>query len=117
MQDYRQDVFVAAEGILGELSSPQAQLLLMIVEAVCLQMDKKLKKGISNVHCRNAYIPACAMYAASFLRGVDQENLSAFTAGTVSLSFHEGSSSLTRLADELMAPWLAAPVIFRGVRA
>lgn len=116
MQDYRQDVLTAAEGIIGELSSPQAQLLIMIVEAVCLQMDERLKEGITNANCRSAYIPACAMYAASFLRGADQENLSAFTAGTVSLSFHEGSSSLTRLADELMAPWLAAPAVLRSVR-
>ena len=114
--DYRQDVLNAAAGILGELSPDQNQLLSLVTDAVCRQMDERLKEGITNGHCRSAYIPACALYVAAFLRGINTENLSSFTAGTVSLSFHEEDSSLIRLADELMAPWLAAPVIFRGVR-
>ena len=81
-----------------------------------MRMDRRLKQGISNAACRNAYIAACAMYAVSYLRGTDREMLSAFTAGTLSLNFEESNSSLTRLADELMEPWLDTPAIFRGVK-
>ena len=117
MEDYRQEVLQAAEDILGELSSPKINLLMSIVEGVCMGMDRRLKQGISNAECRQAYVAACAMYAVSYLRGTDQEALSAFTAGTLSLSFEDNHSDLTRLADKLMEPWLAAPAIFRGVKA
>ena len=117
MQNYRQDVLETAMGIMGELDSPQAQFLNSIVEAVCQRMDLRLKEGISNADCSSAYITACAMYAVSYLRSLQQEDLSAFTAGTLSLSFESSTSDLTRIADELMAPWLAAPAIFRGVKA
>lgn len=117
MQDYTQEVTRITEEILGELSPSQDMLLIPIVEAVCQIMDGRLKADITNVDCRNAYIPACAMYAASCLRGLDRDDLASFTAGTLSLSFEENSSALTRIADQLMSPFYAAPAIFRGVRA
>ena len=115
MEDYRREVLDAAEGILGELSSLQDRLLVDIAEAVCTQMNQRLKAGITNLDCRSAYIPACAMYTAAYLRDLDRNSLSSFTAGTLSLSFDGNSSNLIRMADELMAPWLAVKPVLRGV--
>ena len=116
MQDYRNDVYDAARGILGELTEEQSSLLQSVAQAVCIQMDSRLREGVSNADCQYAYILACALYAVSFLKSVSTEQLSSFTAGTVSLSFSQSASSLTELADRIMAPWLEVPTIFRGVR-
>lgn len=116
MQDYRSDVYDAALSILGELSVSQKELLLLVSQASCQAMDGRLREGVTNSDCGTFYVLACALYAVSFLKSVSTEQLSSFTAGTVSLSFSQSASSLTELADRMMAPWLEVPAVFRGVR-
>ncbi len=115
MEDYRDDVYVYARGILGELTEDQSDLLLCVAHAVCVQMDSRLRPGVTNSDCRNAYILACALYCVSFLRNLNAEQLSSFTAGTLSLSFSQNASPLVTMAEQLMAPWLAVKPVFYGV--
>ena len=103
--------------LLGDLTDDEADFLAFIVEAVCLQMDQKLRADADPKEYSFAYIPACTMMSVSYYRSIDNKNLASFTAGTVSLSFQENNSALARMAEQLLAPWLKTPAIFHGVRA
>ena len=117
MPKYFSDVLCNATMLLGDLTDDEADFLALIVEAVCLQMDQKLRKDADPKEYNFAYIPACTMLSISYYRSIDNKNLSSFTAGTVSLSFQENNSTLVAMAEKLMAPWLQIAPVFRGVRA
>ena len=117
MQDYRQDVCALARQILGELTDVQLANLNAVADAVCLYVNARLKKGLSNTSCRENYVLACALYCVELLNGLRSGELSSFTAGTVSLSFGQNGSRLRQTADQLLAPWLSSGTAFCGVRA
>ncbi len=116
MADFRNDIYAAASDILGELAQEQEDLLHLLIQGVCTFMDQRLKEGITNSDCRSAYISACTLYSVSYLRCLDAEQLSGFTAGTLSLSFDSTPSAAIQMADRLMAPWLKSESALRGVR-
>ncbi len=115
MADYRSEIFEAASGILGELAQEQEECLLLLVHSVCVYMDGRLRDDITNEDCKGAYISACVLYSVAYLRCLDAEQLSSFTAGTVSLSFDRVPSTVIQMADRLIEPWLKVESVFRGV--
>lgn len=117
MEDYRQEVCDLAQQILGELTADQLSNLNAVADAVCLYVNARLKKGISNTSCKENYILACALYCVELLNGLRSGELSSFTAGTVSLSFGQSGSQLGQKAEQLLAPWLSPETAFCGVRA
>lgn len=115
MEDYREDILATAELFMGGLTASQSDILLKLIEGIYDGLLARLGTGIDPAACKNALIPACALYALSMYRSMDRENISAFTAGTLSLSFADHSSQLTQMADSLLAPWLRPAAAFRSV--
>lgn len=116
MTDYRSDVRQTARAIAGQISDEQSALLEQLSDGACAYLDSRLRQDVSKFDCAGAYVLAAALYAVSLLRSLSAEKLSAFTAGTLSVSFEQDADSLTRMADRLMAPWFGAPTAFLGVR-
>lgn len=85
--------------------------------AACEQLRARLRPGVCETDCGEAFVLAAAMIAMDTLRELEGEKgISSFTAGEVSIRC-DGSRSLVRTARALLAPWTTdGSFAVRGVR-
>lgn len=97
-------------------SADQEELLLPLAQAVEKQLAGRLKEGVKPEDCGTAFPLAAAMVVMDRLAGMTGGGeIASFTAGDLTVR-RETGKSLSRQAEELLAPWLKDDgFIFRGV--
>ena len=80
----------------------------------CLAL--RLREGVTAEDCGKAFPLAAAAMAAEAYLAAQAGGVSAFTAGSLSLSLEESRDGFTRSALNLLGPWLRdGGFAFRGV--
>lgn len=104
------------------MGADREELLLPLVRAVSDRLAGRLREGASPEDCGPAFPLACAMTAMDRLSGMTGggEAVTSFTAGDLTIRKEsggaQGGKSLSRQAEELLAPWLGDDgFCFRGV--
>ena len=97
----------------------QEELLLPLLQAALEELSGRLRPGVSPRDCGSALPLAAAMVAMDRLAGLEGGGgeVTAFTAGDLSVRRESTGGGLTRQAQALLRPWLApGDFAFRGVR-
>lgn len=95
------------------------ELLRLLCAAACETLDGLLRDGIAPEDCGGRYPLAAAWIAADWMRDCGGAEITALTAGDMSVRRESGAASgtLSGRAMELMAPYLRdTGFVFRGVR-
>lgn len=87
------------------------ELLLPMAQAVEAQLGGRLKEGVAPEDCGTAFPIAAAMMVMDRLSVLTNggDGVTSFTAGELTVRREtgtQGEKSLTRLGEELLAPWL-----------
>jgi hypothetical protein len=95
----------------------QEELLLPLVQAAVTALEGRLRPGVTPQDCGTAFPLAAAMVAMDGLEQVSGGGqVTAFTAGAVTIRREGTGTSLTAQAQGLLAPWLGETgFAFRGV--
>lgn len=110
---------------LSHAAAEESGVLEKLCEAVCGEIEGKLREGISKEDCEGAFICAAAWLAAAALSSVrtNGEEISSLRAGDLNVTTRgekersEQYERLRRQAWELMAPYVKdSGFCFRGVR-
>lgn len=102
---------------LGGAGKDEDLLRTLCVNA-CRTLDQRLRDGVTAEDCEGAYPLAAAWLTLDWLRGGGLEDVTAISAGGISLRRESGGGrTLTDQAWALMKPWLRDDgFVFRGVR-
>lgn len=87
-----------------------------ICAAVYGHLLTRLRSGISEDDCREAFVLSGALLSLSMLKQFDSLGLSSFDAGALKLSFSENGDALSKMAQQLLLPWCDDAFAFCGVR-
>ena len=95
----------------------QDGLLLPLIEAAADGLQRRLRAGVAPGDCGSAFPLAAALVAMDGLdRAGGAGDVSAFTAGEVTLRLRETGGGRREQAERLLAPWLGETgFAFRGV--
>lgn len=108
-----QEIHILATQLLGE----EDARLDSVCVAVCESLRARLRSGVTEDDCAEAFTMAAALYSLSMLKELDDLGLSAFDAGALKLNFREsGGDALSRMAQRILSPWCGDDFAFRGVR-
>lgn len=91
-------------------------LLTLLCEPITAYLTKKLRSGVKPDDCRECFVTAGAILAASAAKRFAARGISSFDAGTLSITLEDKSDENSRFAMELIAPWCGGNVAFRSVR-
>lgn len=90
--------------------------LLPICTAVYESLLARLRSGVTEDECSEAFVMAGALYSLSMLKNLDDLGLSAFDAGALKLTFRgNGGDTLSQMAQRILSPWCDDDFAFRGV--
>lgn len=93
----------------AEISGVQeSDLLLMeLCQAFHDSLERKLRDGVTVADCGKAFpLAVAALAAKARSEGLSGESVSAFSAGSISLSVSQDGDRFTSAAMGLMEPWL-----------
>ena len=96
------------------------ELLRTLCVNACRVLDGALREGVASQDCGEAYRLAAAWIVLDWLRaGRDWSGVTALSAGDMTVRREEAGKAgeLSRLAMELLAPWLRdSGFVFQGVK-
>jgi len=113
------EIYAAAAAGLGEPTEAEQTLLRSLCRAAEAALAARLRGGVSETDCRDAFVCAAAWTALShFMTGARADGVTGFAAGDLKITKESGAaaSELLGRAELLMAPYVADSFSFRGVR-
>ncbi|MBQ6430906.1 MAG: hypothetical protein IJJ99_03400 [Oscillospiraceae bacterium] len=114
MNDNHQIAELAAP-LLGTLTSPESELLALIINAVQEELTAQLRPNVDPADCAESLNLATVLLSVSAMRQLRDSDISDFTAGTLKVSLRNDRSAYAEMANRLLAPWRADAFAFRGV--
>ena len=109
-----EEITAAAVRILGT----EEELLPALCTAAEAGLRARLRRDVDpEKECRECFVMAAALVAASTLLSAQAQGVTDFDAGQVSLRLKDPGDSMVRGALYLLTPWMEPDTCFMGVRA
>ena len=114
MTGMSEEIAAAAARILGT----EEELLPALCTAAEAGLRARLRRDVDpEKECRECFVMAAALVAASTLLSAQAQGVTDFDAGQVSLRLKDPGDSMVRGALYMLTPWMEADTCFMGVRA
>jgi hypothetical protein len=113
------EICAAAAAGAGDLTDAERTLLESLCRAAEAALSARLRDGVSETDCRDAFVCAAAWTALShFMTGARADGVTGFAAGDLKITRESGDAAdgLLGRAELLMAPYVRDSFSFRGVR-
>ena len=89
-----------------------------LLPALCTAAEAGLRRDVDpEKECRECFVMAAALVAASTLLSAQAQGVTDFDAGQVSLRLKDPGDSMVRGALYMLTPWMEPDTCFMGVRA
>ena len=109
-----EEITAAAVRILGT----EEELLPALCTAAEAGLRARLRRDVDpEKECRECFVMAAALVAASTLLSAQAQGVTDFDAGQVSLRLKDPGDSMVRGALYMLTPWMEADTCLLGVRA